>query len=162
MIEEAFEALNDINKKLDANILELSVKQSQIVFTFHDELLISMKDLLTLNTLDEDIYVTDVTCFQNRLYVSLRDVDLAEVYSSFKPFISVITTLRELVCACPALEYVISTEYIKVFLDVPNIKVSDLNKLIDVFHQDPFVEFAGDRPYLLFINEDMYTTEEMA
>lgn len=162
MIENAFSTIEYINEQLDIDVLEVSVKKSQIVFTFADGLMISMKDLLALHRLDKKYGVTDVTCFQNRLYVAIRDIDSIESGSVYEYFYEIITVLRDLVCTCPALEYIISKEYIKVFLDVPNIQVSSLWKLVDVFKQDPFVEFSGDRPYLLFINEDMYVSEEIA
>lgn len=163
MIDEAFQSFYSIDQLLESEVMEISVKRSQLVFTFLDELMITMDDLLVLNKLDDNLTVSDITCFQNRLYIAIRNIDPAKVKgdSIFYPLMTVITHLRDLVCSCPALEYVISKEYIKVFLDVPNIKVSDLMKTFDVFKQDPFVELTGDRPYLLFINEDMYITEEI-
>lgn len=163
MIDEVFQSFYSINQLLESEVVEISVKRSQLVFTFLDELIITMDDLLVLNKLDDNLTVSDVTCFQNRLYIAIRDIDSDKVKndSVFYPLMIMIKQLRDLVCSCPALEYVVSGEYIKVFLDVPNIKVSDLMKTLDAFKQDPFVELTGDRPYLLFINEDAYITEEI-
>ncbi len=164
MIKEAFQAINAIDHELQADILEISVKQSQMVFSFYDELIVEMSDLKKLDSMEDNIQVTDITCFQNQLYVAIRDIEDINSFNSNAPFFylyKIIVALREVICTCPALEYVISKEYLKVFIDLPNIKLSELYKLKDSFNQDPFVEFSGDRPYLLFINESMYVTQEI-
>lgn len=164
MINQAFKAFDIIDSQLDGDIMEISVKQSQIVLSFYDELIVNMDDIDMLNKLGDKLQVSDITCFQNQLYVAMRgirDIDSFGKESMFISFYEVIKVLRDIVCACPALEYVISREYLKVYLDLANIKLSDLWRLIDVFKQDPFIEFSGDRPYLLFINENMMITEEM-
>ena len=164
MINQAFKSLEIIDSQLEVDIMEISVKQSQITLVFFDSIIVYMNDLLALDKMGDKLKVTDVTCFQDQLYVSMRGIKGYESFgdeSMFTAFYDVIVTLRDLVCSCPALEYVISKEYLKVYLDVPNIQLSELYKLIDVFKQDPFVELSGDRPYLLFVNEDVCTTEEI-
>lgn len=164
MINQVFKGIQTINSLLDADIMEVSVKASQVVLTFYNEIIISMNDLRILDMIGENLKITDVTCFQNRLYVSFRDMDDLDTLgenSEFVCFKDLIVKLRDLLCTCPALEYVASAEYLKIFLDLPNVRVSDLCKLSDTFDQDPFIEFSGDRPYLLFINEDYMIQEEV-
>ena len=158
MIKKAFKSFEHIDDQLDVDLMEISVKQSQMVLTFYDELIVNMSDLEKLNKIGDKLKVTDITCFQDRLYVSMRnikDIDSFGGSSYFIPFYQIITVLRDLICSCPALEYIISNEYIKVYIDLPNIRLSELYKIIDVFKQDPFIELSGDRPYLLFFNESL-------
>jgi len=158
LISSAFKAIEELNSDFDNKIIEISVKQSQMTFTFEDETIISDVDVMRIFNLHPAIPRADITCFNNRLYVSIRDLYEKLMRSetmeeNLRALYEIIIVLRDNLCQCPALEYAISEEYIKIYLDVPNIQLSNLNKVNDILKQDPFVEFTFDRPYLLYINE---------
>ena len=158
MIDEAFQAFDKMDSHVEGEIAEISVKQSQFVISFVDQQYIKADDIEALSNLQN---VSDITCYNNELFVAMRDVEEQWAMKSehVQAFYRIILTLRDHVCQCPNLEYVISHDYLKVYLDVPNIQLSALAALIQLFKQDPFVEFGADRPFLLFINESSYAEE---
>ena len=158
MIARAFKAFKGINNLLEDDIAEISIKRSQIMFTFVDGTLVQFSDIMKLQTLDSKISVCDITCFNNNIYVAIRDLDenlmLSEIDNKLlKDIYNIIVVLRDNLCTCPALEYILAEGYIKVFVDLPNIQVSDLSRLNDILQQDAFLELGADRPYLLYVNE---------
>ena len=58
------------------------------------------------------------------------------------------------ICQCPALEYTISTDFIKVYIDKPNIFIDDLNNLQEVFDSNFSLELQKQRPYCLFVKKN--------
>jgi hypothetical protein len=159
MLNAAFNAIKEFNSFLSNKIIEISVKRSQIVLTFEDELMITFSDLLKLNQIDDVLNITDVTCFENRIYVSYKKLSEELMlqdgrHKDFVAIYNIIVFLRENLCTCPALEYVLAEPYIKIFLDLPNVQLSDVNKVSSELKQDPFLELTADRPYLLYINEE--------
>lgn len=159
MINKAFKGIKKLSEQLhDNKISEMSVKRSQILLSFEDSSLITMTDLNILDTLGTG--VTDITSFNEFLFVGFKELSESkmlsqEMDSCFKDIYSIIVVLRDNLCTCPALEFIISEEYIKIFIDLPNIQLSAVNKLNDIFKQDPFLELSADRPYLLYINEEV-------
>lgn len=162
MIEKAFESVENLSKKLDNNINEIYVRKTQMLFTFEDETIISYNDLTTLANMDKILGCTDITSFNNMIFVGFRNLNQElmqneEINENLRNLYDIIGVLYEHVCQCPALEFVVSNQYLKVFLDSPNIHVSNLYALNNIFHQDPFIELGSDRPYLLYIKEsDLY------
>lgn len=160
IINDVFDAINKINKRLSNKIIEISVRQSQFELTFEESTILSVEDIAVLsNMFGEPIDFSDITCFNDRLFVSYRGLeeeflDDSKVDKGFKDIYRIIFLLKDNICTCPALEYVLSPEYLKVFIDVPNVQLSGLTLVAEtLLKQDPFLETGGDRPYLLFINE---------
>ena len=160
-IKKAFAAIKHINDLLNNKVIEISIKRSQFELTFEDCAIITIEDLNSLSSVfGESIHFSDVTCFNERLFVSYRGLDDSfmddkNVTYVFKDIYKIIMILRDELCTCPALECVLSQEYIKVFIDVPNIQLSNIVSVSDILDQDPFFEFGADRPYLLYINEEL-------
>ena len=161
IIKDAFTSINKINDRLTNQVIEISIKQSQFELTFEENSIITVEDLVSLsNIFGENIDFSDVTCFNDRLFVSYRNlneyfVDDKQVDNLFKNIYQLIIILREKLCTCPALECILSPEYIKVFIDMPNVQLSNIVDASKALGQDPFLEFGADRPYLLYINEEL-------
>ena len=161
IIKNAFAAINKLNDRLNNKTIEISIKRSQFELTFEEYAMITVEDLALLsNVFGDSLDFTDITCFNDRLFVSYRGLEDSfmedkNVSNIFKDIYKLIVVLRDKLCTCPALECILSPEYIKVFIDVPNIQLSNINAVSDILEQDPFLEFGADRPYLLYINEEL-------
>lgn len=161
IIKNAFSAINKLNDQLNNKTIEISIKRSQFELTFEEYAIITGEDLALLSIVFGDsLDFTDITCFNDRLFVSYRGLEDSfmedkNVSNIFKDIYKLIVVLRDKLCTCPALECILSPEYIKIFIDVPNIQLSNINDVSDVLEQDPFLEFGADRPYLLYVNEEL-------
>ena len=83
-----------------------------------------------------------------------------EKYPTFSnnPFLTLnklIIEISETICKCPALEIVFSGQYLKCYLDKPGLTTEDLKSYERIFDSEGTLELHGQRPYLLFINEDL-------
>lgn len=161
IIKNAFTAINKLNDRLNNQTIEISIKRSQFELTFEAHAIITVEDLASLsNVFGDSLDFTDITCFNDRLFVSYRGLEDSfmedkNVSNIFKDIYKLIIVLRDKLCTCPALECILSPEYIKIFIDVPNIQLSNINAVSDILEQDPFLELGADRPYLLYINEEL-------
>ena len=155
-IEYLFNQFNKINEKLEGEILEMSVKQHQVTISLKESLL-SFNDVDILN----DIYSFQnyVTTKNDIIFITFPDIsqDTIEEKSDLYIFMSVITQMANDICSCPSLEFVISKEYIKCFLDKPGIRTSDLLKYEEILgaKDKGELELHPQRPYLLFINDNL-------
>lgn len=158
MIKEMFKCFETINRKLDNNIAEISLKQTQMSITFEDQTVVSAKDLRQLDdTIEPQFSITNVMTFNECLYVIFSDLQeklinkvTVEPYSFLYSFIF---DLKDLLCACPALEYVISSNYIKVYLDLPNLHIKDLVEVDKKLQSEGILELSMQRPYLLYVKD---------
>lgn len=140
-------------------IVEISIKQHHITIQLKSPNMLYFSDVLSLS---HDTLVTPqssyVTNDNDIIYLMIEDIpdDIETITSDFKIFVQVIRFLAENICQCPSLEYVISGQYIKFFLDKPGFKLEDLKKVEDLFGMECTLELAGPRPYILFINEKLF------
>lgn len=154
----AFDKVNDISGI--ESISEISVHQNQISFTFESKNIIYMENIDEIEQLINPIKITDITLFENSLIASCRDLKSLDDKKSNQSnplclFKAVIEELAKTVCACPALEFVISGSFIKCFLDKPNIVLEDVAKLDTIFDSKGILELNGQRPYVLYVRDEI-------
>lgn len=155
---DAFSRINAISGIEE--VFEVSVHQNQISFLFSSSNIVYMDNIKELERIIDPIKITDITLFEDTLIASCRD--LSELQPKEKDytanplclFKAIINQLSETVCACPALEFVISDSYLKCYIDKPNIALQDIAKLDKVFDAKGILELKGQRPYVLYIKED--------
>lgn len=157
MIEELFKSFEELNTILDNKIDVISVKRSRMTFDMQEHNIITRQDLEIIDNFCGDSFVQEITTFQDTLFISTNDLDddffvknqnnaLAKIYSF-------IIELRSMLCTCPLLEFQISANYIKVFIDVPNLFVKDLASVDKYLQRDGIIESANQRPYLLYVKD---------
>ena len=159
-LHSMFNAFNSINKISGIeSISEISVHRNQVSFLFESKNIIYLKNIYDIEERIDPIKIDDITLFENTLIASTRDLselditkeDFSNPLCLFK---AVIEELVEVICACPVLEFVISSSYIKCYLDKPNIPLEDVAKLDAIFGGKGILELKGQRPYVLYIKED--------
>lgn len=157
MLKKMLDYFYVLNNEIVNNIREISVKQSVIAISFEDGGALFMSDLTKIDNFCEVLSVTNITAFQDMIHVhfdGLRE-DLAEGNDKCPLifFYQIILILRDILCTCPALEYVISNDYVKVYIDLPNIHVKDLNGLEELFKSEGILEINNQRPYVLYVRD---------
>lgn len=165
MLSAIFRAFQDLNKRLDNNIVEISVMRSQMLFGFEDSQIIYRHDIEKLDGYNKVVNFSDIGCIENNMLLSFRGLneDLMNSLDSdddFKTLYSFILFLRDTICQCPALEYVASSNYIKIFLDVPNLTLKNLTKIDEFLGQEGYLELGAPRPYLLYVSDEEVNSTE--
>jgi len=155
---EAFDKINNISGI--ESVSEISIHQNQISFAFDSKNIIYMENINEIEQLVNPITITDITLFENALIASCRDLQALEKKKDNQSnplclFKAVIEELAKTVCACPALEFVISGSFIKCFLDKPNILLEDVAKLDTIFDSKGVLELNGQRPYVLYVRDEI-------
>ena len=158
MIKTMFEVFDKINSNLENNIAEISFKQSQMSITFEDQTIISWDDLMELQGIENQYSITSISTFNECLHVVFSNLDetLINLKTTVEPYsflYSFIFNLRETLCSCPALEYVISSNYIKIYLDLPNIHARDIINVDKELNSEGILELSSQRPYLLYVKD---------
>lgn len=163
LIKELFSYFDEVNKGLKNPILEISIKQSQMVFCFEDLSTIAIPDLMTLNNNCCIIAATKVTAFQDIIHVHFEDLSDELVLQREKnkelkdiPILKLfdfIFRLKDQLCSCPNLEYAISDDYIKIYIDVPNLNVKQLYNIDKLLKSDGILEVNTQRPYILYVKD---------
>lgn len=150
-IEDLFKKFIDINKLCNDNLLEISVKQHQVTLMF-EETLIHFADFLKLPFTEQSY----ITTYNDNLFITIENLSLENMEESnpLYIFISVISQLYETICTCPSLEFVITGQYMKCFLDKPGLRVEDLNHYEEILNAKGKgeLELHPQRAYLFFIN----------
>lgn len=154
MKKKAFELVKKVNEELAGDITEISVKAHQISMMFAGPTVLPMVDIVKLDTIWDNLFVTDVTTFNEDMFVSYRELSATDFDGAdAKVLYDIITQLREKLCSCPSLEFVISESYFKIFLDIPNVEVKNLLDVNEMFGGDGYLELNDVRPYILYIND---------
>lgn len=155
-LSRLFEKTKEIDEILDGELLEISVRQHQVTISL-EKTMITFEKAQKLFKAAKTTSDSFISINNNVLYLTIGDLsDKIGKKHIFYPFISTIKEIAENICTCPALEFVISTQYMKCYLDKPGLKVVDLVDYEDIL-QAPGkaeLELHPQRPYLLFINED--------
>lgn len=143
----------------NSHIVEISVKQHHINIILKESDICSFSDILSIS--QDDLIVPDssyVTLGTDYIVLSIENIpdDVDSIQSNFKEFVQVIRFLADNICRCPALEFVISAHYLKFYLDKPGLKLEDLQKVETLFDNKCTLELGVQRPYLLFINENLF------
>ena len=163
MYKDLFDLFKTINKSLDNKICEISVKQSRMSFSFDDMGIIKAEDYKKIDNLCRNYSISEVTAFGNMIHIhfsnlsqSLLSNNLIQVKDgcgSLDSFYSLIFELRDRLCTCPALEYVISESYLKIYIDLPNLFVKDIMEVDKLIGLDGILELNNQRPYVLYVKD---------
>lgn len=158
--EVMFDAFYRIQELIKSNtIAEISVKQHHITIKLKEQNVFYFSDVLSLT---HDMMVTPISSYvttnNDVIYLMIEDIpEKADtIKSDFKEFVQTIRYLAEHVCACPSLEFAISGQYIKFYLDKPGFKLSEIKKVEELFNSECTLELTVQRPYMLFINEQLF------
>lgn len=163
---DLFKSFNGIQqRRKDVKILEISVRQGQILIIFEKELI----PLRAFIDLSEMARVKDSSSSLLPKYSSIGFIgenpsliidtnnfksDLFKFSDIFQVLIDAIEYAADNICKCPALEIVFSDKYIKCYLDKPGITLEDVSKYEQMFNSKGTLELFGQRPYLLLINDN--------
>lgn len=160
MKKKVFKDFDEINNLFASDLIEISFKVGQVILMFNGAYL-NNDDLRILTQITQR---TNAVLFseENVLHYAIdynEETNIPEIPSSF---MEILDEIRERVCKCPILEFVVSDKYLKLYLDKKDLSVTDLLEYEDIFH------FQGEgtlmlhvqRPYLLFINTDYDIGEE--
>ncbi len=157
-MNKLFEAYNKISEIFNKNLLEISVKRTQITLEFSEKV-IAFEDISNFyeNSLDiqDNSFITSMD--ESLFLVCELSEDVLndkEKQGVFSEFISITDDIFEKVCKCPIFEFIVSDKYIKMYLDKNGLTVSDLETYEDIFKEkgQGTLEIHGQRPYLLFVN----------
>ena len=155
MIKKVLLAFEEIATKTESDLVDIGVKQSQIMFGFGNE--IPFKDLNVINNLKNNVSITDVVSFQDLLFVRLEnlseDIIDDEPNNPINVLYSFVLLLAQTLCSCPVLEYSVSMNYIKIYLDLPNVTPKNLRELDFLLNAEGVLELGGQRPYLLYVKD---------
>ena len=156
-INELFKKVKEIDEMLGNQLLEISVKQHQItISTKEPNVYFNYVQKLIDASLDKDS--SFISFLNDVLYFVFSDLSVEEMKEDnlFYLFMLTISDFSEKVCKCPSLEFVISPQYIKCFLDKPGLTIDALSDYEDVLEAKgkAELELHPQRAYLLFINED--------
>lgn len=149
-----FKDFEKINKILDGKLVEISIRQHQIGLVLNKTISVSQiqKFLPSIPSIDNSF----VTFHDDFLYFIIEELHYEDINtkSYFHNFMQVINAMSEEICQCPALEYVVSSQYVKCFLDKNGLTIADLSKYESILESETpaEVEMHPQRPYLLFIN----------
>ena len=159
MMKKLFKTFNEINKKIiDNEIDEISIKQPQIQFTFLNGKILSIRDILAIESYANYTEATDVTTYNDSIQLTFRNMENSQENidkndNKFQPFLQLINTLAEKVCTCPSLEATITKNYIKFYIDKPNIQLDALQEVDKIIGAKSQLELTGPRPYLLYVKD---------
>lgn len=158
MLKDFFNFVDKVNNSLDNKIREISVKQSKITFTFDDTVILQRKDFNVIDRLEDQIGISEITTFQDTLFISFLNLSEDMIPKKFSPdsiygLYQFIISLREILCTCPALEFVISDNYLKVYLDLPNLYMKDVAEVDKFLNQGGILELSHQRPYVLYVKD---------
>lgn len=158
MIRTLFDKFDKINDNLDNKVAEISVKQSRMTLDFSNPNIISSSDLRKIDNLSPLFSVDEITAFQDMLFVVFDDLDTKEFDSSTEQnplaiIYAFIRVLADNLCTCPMLEYQIAENYLKIYIDVPNVFVQDLANIEEIMGTKGTVESNGQRTYLLYVKD---------
>ncbi len=159
MMKKLFKIYDKLNDKLQENeIKEISVKQTQIQFTFLTGNILTLRDILALEATAKYAQATDITLFNEAIILTFRELEnvhenIEKTDNIFGVFTKLITDLAEAVCTCPNLEVTISENYIKFYIDKPNMELDALQEVDKLLNSKSQLELTGPRPYLLYIKD---------
>ena len=162
---DLFKSFDEIQaRRKDVKILEISLRQNQILIIFE-------KDLIPLNAFDDlsnmvrkavrecvaPKYSSIGYIGENPALIIDTHVFKSDVHTfstTFQVLDDTINYIANKICRCPALEIVFSNQYIKCYLDKPGITLDDIRKYEEIFRLKGTLELFGQRPYLLLINDN--------
>lgn len=141
------------------NIKEISVKQHQIDIRLDERDFCYFSDVLPF--VEDDLTDPDAAYVATgqdgmHLIIEINSDEPKAPLSMFNTFVQVIRFLADKVCKCPSLEFAISGQYLKFYLDKPGITLEELTIVEQLFNSKCTLELGIQRPYILFINENLF------
>ena len=162
-LKDLFKQTKEISELLNGELLEISVRQHQVTISVKEPMLSLpyVKEILNSAKNSSDSFVSTKN---DVLYFTIGGLSKKIGKKNiFYPFIDIITSFADNICACPSLEFIISNQYMKCFLDKPGLKrgfreetkesLMDYEDILEAEGKGE-LELHPQRPYLLFINED--------
>ena len=151
-----FDDFAKLNTVLKGKLVEISVRQHQIALVVDKTLSVGqIRRFLPVIPSTKDAFIT---FHENYLYFIIEELNYKDIStkSCIHNFMQVINAMSEEICQCPALEYVVSSQYIKCYLDKTGLTISDLSKYEKILESEnpAELEMHPQRPYLLFINNE--------
>lgn len=137
---------------LDNELSEITVNQGQIILECSNMVEFAKFDALRVFVgRDPD----DITTFEDKLFIGYRYLNFEEdgLTDEVKLLLNTINEISNYVCKCPILEFRLANEYIKVYLDKPNIKIKDIATLDEIFTSEGVLQTGEQRPYVLYIKD---------
>ena len=158
VINSLFKIAKSIDETLDGQLLEISVKRHQITISIKESMLYfpaAYSIIKSTTKLSESFISTK----DDVIYFTLGGLSIDDLSEKdiLYPLMCVIEDFAEQICTCPALEFVLSTQYVKCFLDKPGLRVENLIEYERILKAEGKgeLELHPQRPYLLFINDEV-------
>lgn len=152
MTQKIFKCFEDIQKLFKQEVIEVSVKRSQVTLVFSEKM-IGVADIEKFSSEFCGGDKSFVTFDEEFMYLVCELEDNTGFQELFGPFLEVTQRVFDEVCKCPIFEFIVSSRYIKLYLDKQGLTVKDLKAYEDIFDDtEGTLELHGQRPYLLFIN----------
>lgn len=154
MIKDLFNEVNRIKDLLETDFVEISVKQHQIDVVFKQDNGINLEDLNKIKKVFEKNHTFEtpyLTTFEEEFHFTIPQIEKKKDKKKPHLFMAAIQKMADEICMCPSLEYVISSFYVKCFLDKPGLYVSDLSKYNEILQDKGTLELHAQRPYLLYV-----------
>lgn len=134
---------------LDNELSEVVVNRNQVIFECSNMIEFHKFDALHILM---GIDPTDITTFEGSLYIAYRGISKEEgVTDEVNVLLDTIEEISNHVCQCPILEMRISRDFIKVYLDKPNIKIKDVAVLDEIFSSEGVLQTGEQRAYVLYV-----------
>lgn len=160
MFKEMLESFERLSEGLDNPISEILVSHSKIDLVLENRSTISRNDFNIIDSYDKSLSISEIDVFEDELHVLFHDVDAVfdgekknkkdkDIFTVY----SFILKLREIMCTCPILQFAISSTYVKVFLDVPDVTAHKIVGVDDLLQQEGSLVFAINRPYVLYVKD---------
>ena len=153
MVKDLFNEIDELKKMIQSDFVEISVKQHQIDVIFKKGEPLYLKDLnelyirMNIGLETKEPYIVS---FEDEIHYIIPDIQVSEETQPYI-FMKVIQKLAEHICQCPSLEYVVSSFYVKCYLDKPGLYVEDLKKYDEIMGNNGTLELHTQRPYLLYV-----------
>lgn len=160
-LNDLFTQTKLIDELLGGQLLEISVKQHNITISITEPLIYlpyAKKLLSLINDLDGVLEKSFISIHNDIIYFTFEKLSSEDIKeeSPLYLFMKTIEEFADKICTCPSLEFIISNQYLKCFLDKPGLTVKSLSDYEDVLNAKGKgeLELHPQRPYLLFINEN--------
>lgn len=155
MLKELFQCIDTINENIDGKVFEILVRQSNIFISLERKDFVLFNDIQALNNLFSENYsVTSINNIDNQITICFDNLSEDVVDDSVLGRLhKVIFNMAEVLCSCPALSYAISDSYVKIYIDIPNLHISNVNNVKKFFNSDGVIEIGSHTPYLLFVKD---------
>ena len=160
-LDDLFNRTKEIDEMLGNQLLEISVKQHSITISITESMihfLHAEKLIIMVAGMKGASKKSFISTHNDIIYFTFEDLSTDKMMEKdpLRLFMETIEDFAEKICTCPALEFIISNQYLKCFLDKPGLTIENLSEYEEVLEAKGKgeLELHPQRPYLLFINEN--------